>query len=1037
MAIILAQIGDIHFRHPNDPALTRAEQLGAAIAAEATADVSTIVLAICGDAAYSGLRNEFAIATDFIKKIENAIKLRHPAITIVRIIIPGNHDCNFSGDQAARDVMLRAITETEIPAKSIQEIILGPLTEYFAFSEALAGTTSAITASTPFYHFVDVPDGTSILRVHLLNTAWMSSIHEKPGSLLFPLAALQPPAQPANCSIAILHHPTHWFTQPQAMRQLRDRIAQVASVVLVNHEHVPEASEHTNIYGLDGGASKILYISGGVVQEAGNAMQCSFNLLRIDMADNSVALARLEYRQNDSAPYFERTGAKTLSLATMGLGLGAAGFALSATMANYLDDPGAPVAHPRRDPRIPVLLSDIYLYPDLWELDAEHDGGDQKQIRSPKVADEVLGSPQILITGGEKSGRTSLVKRLFLEAFRRGQVPLIIKGKDLPKKLARLRETLRKCVGEQYSNLTADAFEQLPPATRVILIDDVHHMPAAADTRKSLFEELERQFGHVILCGDDLIKLDELRGKDGRDSGLWEYRHLIILGFGEYLREQFVRQWMLLSGDTVPEEDELESEVDRVCGLLNAVIRKQLLPAYPLFLIVVLQQADSAKASVQGGSFGHLFGGVITAILNKSQFTRINVGDKYHYLAALAKKMFDCKSMSLTLTAAEAWHKSYWDDIELSIDFTKLLDDLTALGMVTVTDDGLRFKYSYYFCFFMAYYLNQTVHAPDTRQLIADLCKRLHHRVSADIVLFLAHLTGDPIVLDEMVKTCDQLYASVTPATLEADVEPLNRISQNIELLELPGTPPDENRRQLKLRNDEVITERLAAAKANEEIEPPEADTEAVRRLFELSAAYKTIQILGQALRNIAGSANKQRKEEVIDKIIMLARRILGSYLELLTEQQLPLLIEELAAAHKDQQPELTRVDLHNQVSHHLVGLSMFVCFAVVKHTTFSVGSENLAPTIHRVLDEAEELASKVFGLSFDLERPGRFPKDAALNLYRGLNKNPFSANVLRMLVAHHMYLFVLPYNDRQAVCEKMSIKLLPTVMDRSRKRLT
>jgi hypothetical protein len=1036
MSVILVQLSDIHLRHASDQALGRAAHVGAAISAEATGGVSQVILALCGDAAYSGTPEQFELATKFLSAIEEVVVRRAESVTTARLIVPGNHDCDFSGDQAARNVMLRAVTDTEVPPQSIQDILLHPLGAYFDFARTVAGATHAITSDAPFYRAVDLSDGPAVLRIHLLNTAWMSSIHEQPGSLLFPIAAIQPPSQQAHCSIAIMHHPTHWFSQPQAMRPLRDRIGQLASVVLVNHEHIAEATENKEIYGFDGNPSKILYISGGVIQESSNTSLCSFNLLRIDVTANTLDLSRYEYNAADGSPHFVRTQTATLSISAESANQSAAGYRLSDGMATLLEDPGAPVSHPRRDPRLPIRLSDMFLYPDLWELDAEHEGSDHKQIRSPRVADEVLGSRKVLITGGEKSGRTSLMKQLFVESLRRGKTPLLISGEDLPRNAALLRDLVRRTVAKQYSNLTPDAFEQLAPEDRVVLVDDVHRMPPSASVRQAILRGLEERFPTVIVCGDDLIKLDELKGRDGRNSGLWEYRHLILLGFGEYLREQFVRQWLLLAGDTAPDEDELEEEVERFCGVLNAVIRKQLLPAYPLFLIVVLQQADISNASVQGGSFGHLFEGVITAILNRSQFNRISIGDKYHYLAAFAKSLYDSRTMAVSADAMKAWHDRYWEDIELSIDFRKLLDDLSSLAVLSVSGNEVRFKYAYYFCFFVAYYLNQTVHESATRQVIADLCKHLHHRVSADIVLFLAHLTGDPIVLDEMMKTCEELFKDIAPACLDRDVEPLNRLAQSIESLAIPDAP-DENRRELRLRNDELIAERLAAVKGSNDVEPPEPDNDAVRHLFDIHAAYKTIQILGQALRNMAGSAGRQTKENVLDRVVGLARRVLSSYFNLFAESYLPELIEDVALAHKEEQPNLTRSDLHNEVCRHLVGLSQFVCFAIVKHTTFSVASENLSPTIHRVLDGAEDVASQVFGLSFDLERPGRFPKDAALKLYHQLHKNAFIASVVRMLVAYHMYMYVVPYNERQSVCQQMSITLLPTVMDSSRKRLT
>jgi hypothetical protein len=287
-----------------------------------------------------------------------------------------------------------------------------------------------------------------------------------------------------------------------------------------------------------------------------------------------------------------------------------------------------------------------------------------------------------------------------------------------------------------------------------------------------------------------------------------------------------------------------------------------------------------------------------------------------------------------------------------------------------------------------------------------------------------------------MVQTCDSLFKDVQRATLDTDVEPLNRLANVLGTISIPDEP-DKNRRELKIRRDAVVAERLAATKSIHAVVPPEADNEAIRRLFDIHAAYKTIHILGQALRNVSGSASKDRKEEVINKIVGLARRVLGVYFEMFDTNVLEHVIEEMAAAHKEQQPELVASDLHDEVCRHLNGLSQFVCFSVIKHTTFSVGSENLAPTIHRVLSGDDAPVVKLLDLSFDLERPRRFPKDTAIKLYREMGKNHFSASLVRILVAHHMYLYVVPIQDRQAVCDKMDIKLLPSVMDRSRKKLT
>ncbi|WP_417739732.1 hypothetical protein [Rosistilla oblonga] len=1036
MTILIAQIADIHIDKPTDLGLKRAKAIGAAIAAECDGATRQVALAICGDAAYSGQKKQFTLAEKFIQDITNELIGRHKNIETVMILVPGNHDCDFSGDQAARDGIIQLIKDTESPAESIADLTLKPLKEYFKFANASPDRDAAITKDSPFYKSFDLSSEGKTLRFHLFNTAWMSTIHEKTGSISFPLSEIAPPGSPAACSIAILHHPINWFSQPHVLRQLRDKVNSISSVVLVNHEHTSEARIETPLMEKEGVSTKTVYVAGGVIQEWEQPDVCSFNTLKIELDQQTLCVSRHELNAKSSTQHFTCTGIEEVSLSETSLSVGPAGASLKKEMLDFLEDPGAPVNHPNRDPRIPIRLSDIFLYPDLWELDADHGGSDQKQVKSANVADEVLATEKALITGGEKSGRTSIAKRLYLDAFDAGKVPLLITGGDIPKKVNKLRERLRKAVREQYQNLSPDQYEQIPSEKRVVIVDDAHRMSPASSQRKTLLEDLESRFSSVILCGDELIKLDEMNASDARDSGLWEYRHLIIVGFGECLREEFVRNWILLGGDTAMDDQMLLLEVERISSLLNAIIRKQLLPAYPLFLLVILQQSDLATANVQSGSFGVLFDGLITALLNKSSYTRISISDKRYYLAALAKEMFDRKTMQLPNDQVRLWHKSYWDEIEIDIPFDRLTSDLEALGILRMAETHLQFKYSYFFCFFVAYHLNQTMHESESKAIISSLSRQLYHRVSADIVLFLAHLTGDPIVLNEMVKTCDSLFVGVPLANLGKDVAPLNRLASTIEEIVIPDSP-DENRRQVKLRRDAEVSERLAATKAADQIMPPTAENDAVKRLFEIHAAYKTIQILGQAVRNVAGSEKKGRKGEVIEKLVDLSRRVLGSYFQLFQGENLPHVVEDIAAAHKEQQPDLVESDLHEQVSRHLNGLSTFICFSMIKHTTFSVGSENLAPTIRRILGKSDEPILKILDVAFDLERPNRFPTDRSLQLFQGLRKNHFSSSLVRILVANHIYLYVVPVADRQRVAEKMSIKLLPVVLDRSRKRLT
>ena len=152
MAILIVQLGDIHFEKNDDPAVSRSAAIGAAISAQIKSETKKIVIAVCGDAAYSGLKSEFKIASEFLVGIEDEILSRNSNVDVVRVIIPGNHDCDFSGDQAAREGLLSLIKAGEKPQPSITSVVLKPLKQYFKFAKEYAGENCISDSNLSLIH---------------------------------------------------------------------------------------------------------------------------------------------------------------------------------------------------------------------------------------------------------------------------------------------------------------------------------------------------------------------------------------------------------------------------------------------------------------------------------------------------------------------------------------------------------------------------------------------------------------------------------------------------------------------------------------------------------------------------------------------------------------------------------------------------------------------------------------------------------------------------------------------------------------------
>ncbi|MFN5533201.1 MAG: hypothetical protein ACK5F7_21825, partial [Planctomycetaceae bacterium] len=146
---------------------------------------------------------------------------------------------------------------------------------------------------------------------------------------------------------------------------------------------------------------------------------------------------------------------------------------------------------------------------------------------------------------------------------------------------------------------------------------------------------------------------------------------------------------------------------------------------------------------------------------------------------------------------------------------------------------------------------------------------------------------------------------------------------------------------------------------------------------------------------------------------------------------------QRISDIHQQDNTVLTLNEIRKDTYSHVYGFTKFLCFTMINHTTSSVASRILNPTILRVLGVESHVYLKLLRVAFLLERRHEFPKVEILDLFTEIHKNHFAGELLRNLVARHMYLYHVPFDSQQAVCAKLKIHLMPAVHDRSRKRIS
>jgi len=210
MKIALCHLSDLHIKTPSDPILTRAKAILSAVRPRLSKDVAPL-LVCSGDIAYSGGKAQYDLAHSFIAEMQTALNEMGDRNLLGTIVVPGNHDCDFSAAGDARPHLISgigsAIDEADLRGESMQDL-LKVHNNFFDFAQKLANPPplkhDRIGWTVSYQH-----DGGTIL-VRCLNTALLSRKEEVPAQLRFPLKAIPDRSGDSDFALTLFHHPYAW-----------------------------------------------------------------------------------------------------------------------------------------------------------------------------------------------------------------------------------------------------------------------------------------------------------------------------------------------------------------------------------------------------------------------------------------------------------------------------------------------------------------------------------------------------------------------------------------------------------------------------------------------------------------------------------------------------------------------------------------------------------------------------------------------------------------------------------------------------------
>ena len=243
-----------------------------------------------------------------------------------------------------------------------------------------------------------------------------------------------------------------------------------------------------------------------------------------------------------------------------------------------------------------------------------------------------------------------------------------------------------------------------------------------------------------------------------------------------------------------------------------AVIRKGILPTFPIFIIGLLQAdtPSSSGASRNAGAYGHILELIITDRLTFVSKDATDIGTMYTYLSRIAYCMYKNDRSFLSSQELSAVHNEYCNVYKMRLSETSVIADLMRAKIIRKEGNSYHFAYKGLYCYGVARYFFENMAQAELplRRELDVMTDRLAYGDYTNIVMFYLYLSRDSKTIERLLDNAFKIYAECEPADLEADVLFVNKLmKEQPQKIVLPSTDISANREQFREKQDAIEQE--------------------------------------------------------------------------------------------------------------------------------------------------------------------------------------------------------------------------------------
>ena len=528
-----------------------------------------------------------------------------------------------------------------------------------------------------------------------------------------------------------------------------------------------------------------------------------------------------------------------------------------------------------------LSIRDLFVFPNLTH---ENIGTSEHEPSTHRVSklEEITEKKRVLIHGFEKSGKTGLLKHVYLSTINETRPTLYL---DLSTVNVGGGDPLRRAYSEQFNG---DFDLWVKQDNKILILDNLDENPAKLDfvvSNDSIFDTIivSTSSEHFFAYFRD-------------EKRLASFASLRIEMLTAVQQENLIRRRLAASETIGRVTDAL---VDRAERNVNAIIiSDRIVPRHPFFVLSILQTYEAyMPENMSITSYGHCYYVLIMAKLMSLGISGADsdVNACFNFAEHLAFQSYRhqrCKSKT------EFDYQEFLEDYRTRfvIDnaiLNRLCDHKTGI----ISDTGV-FNAEYMRYFFLAKYLAGN---PDNaKPLIETMCADIHISSNYLTLLFVIHHSNDNQIIDEILIRTMLALSDVEPATLNP---PETRAFQSVVSALPRSILSDRSVKEERERERNVLNN-------GRELESDggfddKDDLDSVEFVNDIYRILKNNQVLGQILRNKHGNLEIRTIAEILEIVVDGGLRLVN--LVLVDEKELTEYAQFLATKNPDWELERVR----------------------------------------------------------------------------------------------------------------------------------